>query len=73
MRSYEKLVRGIPLEKILLETDAPYVTPQSRRDQRNEPFYIEEVAQKIARILNKDFEEIAHITTENTINIFGLK
>ena len=71
-RAYEKLIKFIPLDRILLETDAPYVAPQAYRGKRNEPLYIEETAKKIARILDKDFEEIARITTENAIRIFGL-
>ncbi|MDP2668837.1 MAG: TatD family hydrolase [bacterium] len=71
--AYEKLVKFIPLDRIVLETDAPYVAPQAYRGKRNEPLYVEEVAKKIARILNKDFEEIAKITTENAIRIFNLK
>jgi len=72
-RAYEKLVKFIPLDRIVLETDAPYVAPQAYRGKRNEPLYVEEVAKKIARILNKDFEEIAKITTENAIRVFNLK
>src|SRR3989344_4595997 len=72
-RAYEKLIKFIPLDRILLETDAPYVAPLPYRGKRNEPLYVEEVAKKIAKILNKDFEEIARITTENAIKIFGLK
>lgn len=72
-RAYEKLVKFIPLGRIVLETDAPYVAPQAYRGKRNEPLYIEEVAKKIGRILNKDFDEVASVTTENAIKIFGLK
>ncbi|MBI2023498.1 TatD family hydrolase [Candidatus Giovannonibacteria bacterium] len=72
-RAYEKLVKGLPLERIVLETDAPYVTPQSHRGERNESLFVEEVAQKISRIMDKDFEEVAAQTTENAVKIFGLK
>jgi len=72
-REYEKLIKFISLDRILLETDSPYVAPLPYRGKRNEPLYVEEVAQKIAKILGKDFAEIARITTENAINIFGLK
>lgn len=72
-REYEKLIKFIPLDRIVLETDAPYVAPQAYRGKRNEPLYVEEVAKKIARILNKDFDEVARITTENAIRIFGLR
>src|SRR3989344_2590531 len=69
---YEKLIKFIPLDHILLETDAPYVAPIPHRGKRNEPSYIEEVAKKISKILGKDFDEIAEITTKNAIKIFGL-
>ena len=72
-REYEKLIKFIPPERILLETDAPYVAPLPYRGKRNEPLYVEEVAKKIAKILNKDFEEVARTTTENAIRIFNLK
>ena len=72
-REYEKPIKFIPLDRILLETDAPYVAPQAYRGKRNEPLYIEEVAKKIAQILDKDFEEIAEQTTKNAIKVFGLK
>ncbi|KKT64087.1 MAG: Hydrolase, TatD family [Candidatus Giovannonibacteria bacterium GW2011_GWA1_44_29] len=71
-REYEKLIKFIPLDHILLETDAPYVAPIPHRGKRNEPSYIEEVAKKISKILGKDFDEIAEITTKNAIKIFGL-
>ena len=71
-REYEKLIKFIPLDRILLETDAPFVAPIPYRGKRNEPAYVEEVAKKIAEILNKDFNEIAEITTKNAIKIFGL-
>ena len=72
-REYEKLIKFIPPERILLETDAPYVAPLPYRGKRNEPLYVEEVAKKIAKILNKDFEEVARTTTENAIRIFNFK
>ncbi len=71
-REYEKLIKFIPLERILLETDAPYVAPLLYRGRRNEPAYVEEVAKKIAKILGKDLEEVARVTTENAIKIFEL-
>lgn len=72
-REYEKLIKFIPLNLILLETDAPYVAPQAHRGKRNEPLFVEEVAHKIAKVLNKDFEEVAETTAKNAISVFGLK
>ncbi len=72
-RAYEKLVKFVGLERICLETDAPDVAPIPHRGKRNEPLYVEEVSKKIASILEKDFDEVAAVTTENAIKIFNLK
>lgn len=72
-KEYEKLIKFIPLENIVLETDAPYVAPQLYRGKRNEPLYVEEVAKKIGRILGKEYDDIARRTTENAIRIFKLR
>ncbi len=58
-------VREMPLDRLLLETDAPYMTPVPFRGKRNEPKYIDYVINKIAEIRGKDPEEIAFITTQN--------
>jgi len=69
-RAYEKLLKHIPLEKILLETDAPYVAPVPYRGKRNEPAYVLEVAQKISRVKNIPVEEVAEKTFANAQRIF---
>ena len=70
---YEELVRKLPLDKILIETDAPYATPVPYRGQRNEPSYVIETAKKIAEIKNISLDEAARQTTENAFIVFGLK
>ena len=60
----------IPKEKLLIETDAPYLTPHPYRGVRNEPYYTKYVAQKMAEILNISDEEIQSITTNNAKNLF---
>jgi TatD DNase family protein len=72
-RDFDETIKKIPLEKILLETDAPFVSPAPFRGQRNEPLYVEEVAKKMAEIKNVSFEKISEITTANAIDIFKLK
>ncbi|MDW8326769.1 MAG: TatD family hydrolase [Anaerolineales bacterium] len=61
---------GAPLEQILVETDAPYLTPQSRRGQRNEPAYVRDVVAQLAVIRNSSFETIAVATTQNAARLF---
>lgn len=63
-------VKLLPLEKICLETDSPFLSPQSKRGQRNEPNSVKEIAQLIAGTKGISFEEVAKQTTENVKNIF---
>jgi len=62
----------VPIEKLLIETDCPYLTPQAVRGQRNEPMYVKYVAEKIAEIRKKPVEEIAYHTTENAKRFFRI-
>lgn len=70
-RDYDEIVKTVPLNRLLLETDAPYVTPAPHRGKRNEPSYLPEIAQKLAEIKDVSLEEIAHHTTENASNLLG--
>jgi len=67
-----QVVNEIPLEKIMVETDCPYLTPEPYRGQRNEPAYVAEVAKKIAEIKKISLGEVADQTTKNAINLFKL-
>lgn len=67
------LVRITPLERLLLETDAPYLPPEGLRGRRNEPVHVRELAQEIARIKGIDLEKVATLTTENAKTFFGIK
>jgi TatD DNase family protein len=69
---YSEMVSQIPLEKILLETDAPYLAPVPYRGKRNEPLYVLEVAKKIAELKNISVKEITEQTVKNTNRLFGL-
>lgn len=62
----------IPLEKLLLETDAPYLTPVPYRGQENQPAYTKFVAEEIAKLRGTTLEEIDKITTANTFEVFGI-
>ncbi len=70
---YDEIVKYTPLEKILLETDAPYLTPLPFRGKRNEPLYVKYVAERIAQIKKISYDEAAKQTFENTQKLFGLK
>lgn len=71
-RDYDKVIRNIPLEKILIETDCPYLTPVPYRGKRNEPLYVKYVAEKIAGVKGVSFEKVAEQTTKNARELFGI-
>lgn len=62
----------LPLDRLLVETDCPYLTPVPFRGKRNEPARVVETAQCLASILDRDLEEIAGATTENFSKLFGV-
>ncbi|WGH26488.1 MAG: TatD family hydrolase [Candidatus Bostrichicola ureolyticus] len=66
----DKFLSKIPLESIVMETDAPYLTPEPYRNKRNEPFYLKFILNKISKIYGLSSEEIAIITTKNVYDIF---
>ncbi|MGY5355365.1 TatD family hydrolase [Wenyingzhuangia sp. IMCC45467] len=68
----DKFLAQIPLKDIVLETDAPYLAPTPFRGKRNESVYVINVAEKLATIYGKTLEEIAQITTQNSVDIFGV-
>lgn len=66
-----EIVRQLPLDKILIETDAPFLPPVPHRGKRNEPAYVVHIADKIAEIHSKSPAEIAAITTSNAAHLFA--
>jgi len=66
------LVRHTPLQRILLETDAPFLAPQAVRGQRNEPAYVRFVAEAIAGIKQTSMEKVTDVTTQNAREFFGI-
>jgi TatD DNase family protein len=67
-----EVVEYLPLDRLLLETDCPYMTPEPHRGKRNDSSYINLVAQKIADIKGISSEEVARITTENAKRLFKI-
>ncbi|MBQ3819052.1 TatD family hydrolase [bacterium] len=68
----KEVAKEIPLEYLLLETDAPYLTPVPYRGEENQPAYVKYVAEEIAKIKEISVDEVDKITTENTIKVFNL-
>jgi len=66
------VVRRVPLERMLVETDSPYLTPVPHRGKRNEPAYVRLVAQTVASIKGVTLEEVARVTTDNTRQLFRI-
>ena len=71
-RDYDGAIKYIPLERILLETDCPYVAPMPYRGKRNEPAYIIETARKIAELKNLDLAGLMDKISSNTSRVFKL-
>jgi TatD DNase family protein len=69
---YHKLIRDLPLDRILVETDCPFLAPHPLRGKRNEPAYVQYVAEAVARIKMIAQEELAEITTQNAQKLFNL-
>jgi TatD DNase family protein len=68
----QRVIKNIPLENIVIETDSPYLAPVPKRGKRNEPAYIVYVAQTIAKVFNLPVNEVACRTTENARNLFRI-
>ncbi|MDQ0187991.1 TatD family hydrolase [Cytobacillus sp. FSL R5-0569] len=71
-RKPKEVAAEIPLEKLLIETDCPYLAPHPFRGKRNEPSYVKLVCEQIAEIKNIPVEEVAAITTENAKKLFAI-
>jgi len=72
-KSYSKVVRDTPIDRLLLETDAPWLHPSFDKAKRNDPTHVREVAERIADIKNIDVADVVKKTTKNAIGFFKLK
>jgi TatD DNase family protein len=70
---YQEIIRNLPLESLLVETDAPFLAPVPFRGKRNEPSYVRYTAQRVAEIKRVPFEKVAEVTSENAVRVFRLK
>jgi len=69
----KNIMQKIPLSRILLETDSPYLAPSPHIVKRNEPMYVKEVAKYLASLKNTTFEKVAETTTSNTRRFFNIE
>lgn len=69
----KEVAQEIPLNKLLIETDCPYLAPHPYRGKRNEPSYVKLVAEQIAELKGLSYEEVSQVTTENAKILFGIK
>jgi TatD DNase family protein len=67
-----EVVRQIPIEHLLIETDAPYLAPQPMRGKRNEPAFVRHTAEMIAQVKGLTFDDVARITSFNAMQLFGI-
>ncbi len=68
----QSVVADCPLEMMILETDSPYLTPEPHRGERNEPWYVQFVAAKVAELKGISLEEVDRVTTQNAERLFGI-
>lgn len=68
----KEVVKNIPIDKIMVETDSPYLTPIPHRGKRNEPYMVKYIAEEIAKIKNKSLNDVANQTTKTASNFFGI-
>lgn len=68
----DDIIKKAPLDKVLIETDCPYLAPPSVKIERNEPIYVRYVAEKITQIKGISYDEISKITTENAKKLFNI-
>ncbi len=71
-RDYDEVIKSSGLEKIMAETDSPFVAPLPHRAERNEPLYVKYVVEKISELKNISYEEAGRITTENAEKLFSI-
>src|SRR5262249_43489679 len=68
-----EVVHQVPLERMLVETDSPYLTPVPHRGKRNEPAYVKFVAETVAQVKGVSLEEVARVTTRNVQELFRIQ
>lgn len=70
-QALQEVAKNVPQDKMLVETDSPYLAPVPFRGKSNQPAYVVNVAEKIAELRDISLEEVAELTTKNYFNLFG--
>jgi TatD DNase family protein len=70
-KALREVVANVPLERLLIETDSPYLAPTPHRGKRNEPAFVAEVAKKVAEIKETTVEEVIRVTSANFYQVYG--
>ena len=68
----DKVLPHVPLSRLILETDSPYLSPVPHRGKRNESSYVRLVAERVAELTGRDLQEVARVTTDNARSLFDL-
>jgi TatD DNase family protein len=71
-KSLQKVVKKLPLDRMLVETDSPFLAPTPHRGKINEPAFVRNTTEKLAKLLKRPVEEVCEITTQNARNLFSL-
>jgi TatD DNase family protein len=72
-RAVTEVVRAVPLDRLMLETDSPYLSPQTYRGEQNEPWKVLEVARRVGELTGQSLEEICQMTSRTAVQFFQLK
>lgn len=64
--------KSVPIERLMVETDAPYITPLKYKPQQNEPLFVEEIARKVAELKGMEYDDVVAQTTKNAVEFFKL-
>jgi len=67
-----EIIKRLPMDRLLIETDCPFLSPEPKRGKRNEPAYVVYTAQQIAQIKALPYEEVERITSRNAKDLFGI-
>jgi len=72
-QSVHEIAKAVPIDRLVLETDAPYLTPQPYRGKRNEPAYLTYIAKQVAELRNMTYEAVCEITTANALKLYKIE